>query len=367
MQVRKKNLPVRNVKVYPLTQDMNKTWFVRFYVALGIKHRLFINKSLSFEERVREAERIVADLKANGFKDWKDKKEPSTNQHITLLFDLLAAKTKLGKKSRAAYLAHIRGLNAYCTDNHINHITPVVADDFIQFLYLNHEARTVNAYRRTLKGLFAKLVKKQIVKKNPFDDTEALPTKQAFSEHYKEAELKLIIQEVKRSRPYLLLPILTIYYCFVRNGWELPHIKIEDIDFEEEKIWIDNAYSKNGKREAVLIPKQLMAEYLRAELHKAPPSYFAFGLKGKPAAKAVSQNYYQVNFRKVLEAAGIYKKGKGIYRMKNTGNVNLVKANFNRTAIQKQNRHASFVTTEAYISSLQVDEFGELRDKFPTL
>jgi integrase len=148
---------------------------------------------------------------------------------------------------------------------------------------------------------------------------------------------------------------------------ELPHVKIEDIDFENSKIWINKVYAKNGKREPVLIPKQLLTAFYAAALHKQPPQYFAFGLKGLPSEKAVSVNYFQNLFREILKTCGIYKKGKGIYRMKNTGNVALVKANFNRTAIQKQNRHASFATTEAYIASLQVDDFMELKDNFPTL
>jgi integrase len=367
MQVRKKNLPVRNVKVYPLSQRMDTRWFVRFYIGTGIKHCLIIDSKLGLAERVLEAERIVKDLKTNGFQRVEKKEEDTTNQHIKLLFEVVEDNVRLKRKSKAAYLAHIRGLNAYCADNNLNSITPFVAEDFLQFLFKTHEARTVNAYRRTLKGLFAKLVKKRLIKRNPFDSTTALQTKQAFSEHYKDAELKLILEEVKRSKPFLFLPILTIYYCFIRNGQELPHVKISDIDFEEGKIWVDGAFSKNGKREAVLIPKQLMTEFYAANLHKIPPSYFAFGLRGRPHKNAVSINYYQVHFREILEKVGIYKKGKGIYRIKNTGNVNLVKANFNRTAIQKQNRHASFVTTEAYIASLQVDEFKELRDNFPTL
>jgi integrase len=367
MSIRKKNLPVRNVKVYPLSKSMEKTWFVRFYVGLGMKHRLFINNKLSFAKRVIEAERIVRDLETNGFNDRPEKQENTANNHIKLLFDLVENKVKLSKKAKAAYLAHIRGLNTYCADNQIKSITSVVAEDFMQHLFKNHEARTVNSYRTNLKSFFKVLVRKRLVKNNPFDDTTALVTKQAFSEHYKDAELKLIIDEVKRSKPFLLLPILTIYYCFVRNGRELPHVKIEDIDFEAGKIWIDNAFAKNGKREAVLIPKQLVREFYTRDLHKAPPQYFAFGLQGKPNVKPVSQNYYQMHFRKILEKVGIYKKGKGIYRIKNTGNVALVKANFNRTAIQKQNRHSSFATTEAYISSLQVDDFNELKDNFPTL
>lgn len=367
MSVGKKNFSVRNIKVYPLDKSMDKQWFVRFYIAEGVKKRLFIAVKLPLEEREQQADKIVKDLETNGFTVFDKKEDDTANQHIKLLFDLVEGKTKLSKKARAAYLSHIRGLNSYCADNQIKSITPIVADDFLQFIFLSHEARTVNAYRTNLKSFFKALLKKQLVKRNPFDDTEALPTKQAFSEHYKDAELKLIIEEVRRSKPFLLLPILTIYYCFVRNGRELPHIKISDIDFEVGKIWIDNAFSKNGKREAVLIPKQLMSEFYAAKLHIAPPQYFAFGLKGKPSEKPVSVNYYQVNFREILEKVGVYKKGKGIYRMKNTGNVNLVKANFNRTAIQKQNRHSSFATTEAYISSLQVDDFNELKDSFPTL
>jgi len=215
--------------------------------------------------------------------------------------------------------------------------------------------------------LFGILKKRKEIKTNPFEGTDLTQTRQAFSEHYTKKEMEVILQHIKESKPSLWLPLLTIYYCFIRNGQELPHVRISDIDFENSKISIDNHFSKNHKREDVFIPVQLMSEFLKAGLDKAPLQYFAFGLNGLPNEKPVSQNYYQNHFRKVLKDCDLYKKGKGIYRMKNTGNVALVKANFNRTAMQKQNRHASYATTEKYVASLRVDDFEELKDSFPTL
>jgi integrase len=165
----------------------------------------------------------------------------------------------------------------------------------------------------------------------------------------------------------LWLPMHTIFYCFIRNGREMPNLKIKDIDFENAKIWVNEEFSKNGSTEAVTIPRQLMEEFTRMNIHTYPKNYYVFGKHGEPAEKPVARSFFQKRFKEILIGLGIYTKRKGFYRIKNSGNVALVKANINRTAMQKQNRHASFETTEYYIASLNVTHFPELRDNFPTL
>ena len=365
MDAIKKTFPVRNIRVFPVDLDLSKKCFVRFYVLTGERHRVFVAKRFdTLEARRFEADRIVKDLTDNGYCPDKPKKIAQIVD-IALMFDVLDSLKRVSLKTKCQYRKHIVSLQDFCIQNETAHITNQLANNFLDALHVSLSERTVNAYRRTLKGFYERLIKKGRLRLNPFADTDALRTKTAFSEHYSASEMTLILQQVQKTQPWLLLPLLTIYYCFIRNGRELPHIRISDIDFVSGKIWVDNDYAKNHKHEAVLIPKQLMKAFLSAKLHEAPPQYFAFGLKGQPAEKAVSVNYFQAHFKKILQQCAIYKKGKGIYRMKNTGNVALVKANFNRTAIQKQNRHASFTTTEHYIALLRVDDFSELKDNFP--
>ncbi len=366
MSVRKKNLPVRNLKVYPLDLDVSKLCFVRFYIATGVKKSITIPKRFdTIEKRRIESLRIVKDLLENGYSEKIESVRSSIIPVFSMLYEVIE-KLKATKKTKAAYEGHIKAFEKYCIDNSIRTITGNVCQEFLESLE-GKAGRTVNSYRRDLKAIFARLVRRGKIKTNPFLQTDPATTIPAFSEHYSDADMCLILKEIRLNHSALLLPLLTIYYCFIRNGNELPHIKINDIDFENGKIWVNAEFAKNKRKQAVLIPSQLMGEYRKANLDKYDGDLFAFGRDGAPSQKAVSVNFYQSKFRNVLKILGIYKKGKGIYRMKNTGNVKLVKANFNRTAIQKQNRHASFSTTEAYISSLQVDDFTELRDNFPSL
>jgi hypothetical protein len=128
MAVRKKNLLVRNIKIYPLDLDMSKRCFVRFYVATGVKCRIGVAKKFNtLELRRKEADRIVNDLKKNGFTHQTEKEENKANKQIELLFELLENKTKLSPKTLAAYAAHIRALNVFCAKNKILDITPRIA------------------------------------------------------------------------------------------------------------------------------------------------------------------------------------------------------------------------------------------------
>ncbi len=366
MSVRKKNLPVRHLKVYPLDFDLSKICFVRFYIATGVKKSITIPKGFNtIEKRRVESARITAELLKNGYSDKVESVRSSILPIFTMLYEAID-KMKATKKTKAAYESHTKAFEKYCTKNKVRTVTSDVCQLFLDSLE-DKAGRTVNSYRRDLKALFAKLVRRGKIKTNPFLQTDPAATVPAFSEHYSDADMALILKEIRAHHAALLLPLLTIYYCFIRNGNELPHIKISDIDFQNSKIWVNGEYAKNRRKQAVLIPTQLMAEYRKAKLDKYDGDLFAFGRGGIPSEEAVSVNFYQSKFRNVLKELGIYKKGKGIYRMKNTGNVTLIKANFNRVAIQKQNRHASFSTTEAYISSLQVDDFNELKDNFPRL
>ncbi len=105
MTVSKKNLCVRNIKVYPLDFDMAKRCFVRFYVATGVKCRICVAKKFdTIDKRKAEANRIVKDLLKNGFKLNEIKVENKANKHIELLFELLDSRKKLSLKTLAALI-----------------------------------------------------------------------------------------------------------------------------------------------------------------------------------------------------------------------------------------------------------------------
>lgn len=232
----------------------------------------------------------------------------------------------------------------------------------IKYLSKEHEGRTVNHYKRTLTEFYNELVKLGRVKSNPFQGIKRLPQKKAYSEHFSDKEISLITEGVKVHKPFLYLPVMVILHCATRNGQEMPNIKIKDIDFEAGKLWINDTFSKNRELEAVFIPTNLMKIFKSIGIDAAPADHYLFTKEGTPGPVKVGANFFQYHFRESCEILGIYTRHKGFYRLKNSLAVKMVKKNVSKFAIQKQFRHKSFATTEHYLSSLQVDEFPELRE-----
>lgn len=353
-------------KIYPLNCDIKKRWFIRFFVKEGkvsVKKVVIIPKRLpTVESRLLWAKDYLKRLNTEGYTEKEKKQENTFNKHIKLLFEYLESKTKIKSKSRSQYLGHIRGFNLFCEQNNIQSINKNVAYQFINWLSNNHEGRTVNHYKRTLTEFYDELVKLGRVRSNPFAGIKRLPTKKAYSEHFTDKEISLITEGVKVHKPFLYLPTMVILHCATRNGQEMPNIKIKDIDFEGGKLWVRDTFSKNGESEAVFIPANLMIIFKRLGIDAAPAEHYLFTKTGSPGPVKVGSNYFQYHFRQLLEILGIYTPKKGFYRLKNSLAVKMVKKNVSKFAIQKQFRHKSFATTENYLSSLNVDEFPELRE-----
>lgn len=351
-------------KVYPLNRDMRRRWFIRFFTkteGVSVKHVIIIPKKLDAAARLRWAENYIKHIEKEGYAKEPPPAEHSYNQHIKLLFENLASK-KIADKSRSAYLGHIRGLNAYCEKFHVTSIKEITAHAFLADLLTNHAERTVNSYRRSLSEAYEHLIKTGKVKRNPFRNTEKLKTKKAFSEHFTDKEVTLIIEGIKKHKPFLYLPAMVILHCATRNGREMPNIQIKDIDFETCRLWINETYSKNGEKEAVKIPQNLMKILYDNKINTYPPDYYLFSHTGIPSLKRVGGNFFQSHFKEVCQLVGCYKEGKGFYRLKNSLAVKMVKKNVSKFAIQRQFRHKTFNTTEKYLTSLQIDDFIELND-----
>jgi site-specific recombinase XerD len=355
-------------KLYPLNEDMGKRWFIRFYVKIGVvsvKKVIIVPKRLaSVEARKGWALAVIEKLEKLGYAE----KDVSTltfipyNKEVRLLVEVLEARTGIKKKTRQQYQSHVKGFNEFCEASDIKRVNAETGEAFLTYLLEGHEGRTVNHYRRTMIVLFSELEKKGKIVKNPFALTTRSKTKKPFSEHFTDKEIALITEGVLNDKPFLFLPMVTILHCATRNGQEMPHIQVQDIDFENNRMWMNDVYAKNGEREAVSIPHALMKIFKERKIEEYPPQYYLFGKLGEPSPTAVGCNFFQFHFRQVLEKCGIYTPKKGFYRLKNSMAVKMVMANFNKFAIQKQFRHKRFDTTEKYLASLDIDNFTELKE-----
>jgi integrase len=347
-------------KTYPLNKDLSKKWIVRYYEKSGDELKKRVKRVPTSLKTVEERGKWATDLIKKLEKGLQTKiVVENANKHIQRLFEIIEEK-KVKNKTKTSYRGHVQGLNTYCIENNIKSITNQVANDFLESLSESHEGRTVNHYRRTLLELFAKLKKNKEIKSNPFDDTLREKTKKAFSEHWSDADIALIIQHTKLKEPQLLLPISVILHCATRNGKEMPNIRVKDIDFEKSVLWIDSEFAKNKEREQVKIPNNLMRTLQRLNIESYNREYYLFTRTGTPGLQGIGQNYLNRKFKEILNEIGINKKGKGFYRLKNSLAVKLVKEKVNTFAIKTQFRHKSFKTTEEYLKSLNVSDFPEL-------
>jgi site-specific recombinase XerD len=347
--------------VIPKSRDLTKEWYIKYrylhHITIHTKKQRIPSNLPSVKSRLLWAENFI--------KNWNDDinkvVEDVANKHIALLFNALGCK-RIKDKTRSTYKGHIRGLSKYCADNQIKNITVSVAYDFIDSLRGQLEGRTINHYKRTLSELYQGLVKKGLVKNDPFSDIEREKVKKAFSESWSDEHIRMIVEHAKVFKPQLLLPISIMLHCATRNGVEMPNIKVKDVDLKRQLIWIDDVFAKNKERESIKIPNSLYQILVQYKVDSYPPQCFLMGRNGKPSIERIGRNYLNRHFKEITELLGIDKKGKGFYRLKNSLGGKMVRNNVNKFAIQKQFRHKSFATTEKYLQSITVEDFPELLD-----
>ncbi len=244
----------------------------------------------------------------------------------------------------------------FCANNgillvNIKHVTKEVAQEYIDHLNSQKKSpQTVVNHIAKIKTLFNMMVKRGLIKENPWADIElpkVVQTKKNIA--YTEDEINKIKNRALTEIPQLWDIIQVIYYTFLRPI-EIGRLKIENILLDQRKIYVPGTASKNKKEAYLAIPEPLVP-VLEKRINN-PSNWFLFGKDGEPSPKKIGYNWMGRKHSELLKRIGIYDPNKTLYSWKHTGVVAAYKNGVDIKAIQLQCRHYSIEQTDTYLKSL---------------
>jgi integrase len=346
------NLP----NLYPLSRNITERWFLYFYKE-GRRLQIAISQKIKKQEgRVEKAVSICSEMEKQGWTLTPTKHERAAPTLEKNLFSALTEKKgKLRKKSYWTYHSHI---NLFCKWLNDKTLTKTTGEKYA--LHLEKlAAKTSNSHIRTLRHFFNILYKKKQVDFNPFLSVEKRKVPRRARDYFKPHEREILKKYLVENDPALWLACQFVFLCFVRNGNELTGLQVSDVDLNLGRLLLRGAISKNKNDEWVKIPNSLLEQLKALHLENYPPQYFLVGKNKKPTDKRLSVDFWQKEFRKVVEKLKL--KGT-IYTLKNSGVVTLHLNGVPLWYISKQLRHRHLTTTQIYLDSLGCSDAQSLND-----
>lgn len=286
---------------------------------------------------------------------------------------LLAKETGTCYKTSSAYHAHTFVLINWLKDQGLSNIpmrkiSSQNMTDFFYFLSRDKELdrTTCEKYFLQLRLFFNYAKSFGEVDVIPFDHI-IFPKKKKDqgADVIQSVHLKPLLLAIKEKDPQLFLACMIQYYCFVRPGKELRLMKVGDIDLTSGLITVQQMNAKNGIRQVITMPQQLIDICIEYGIDVADKSLYVFGKKKKFGTKAVSVNMLRYRFniiRNSLNLPTAYK----FYSFKHTGATNLHMSGISMRELMDQLRHTQLHSTQHYLKKHCGIVNNRIRDNFPS-
>lgn len=348
--------------LYPLDRDMRKEWFVRYKDKAGrpLKMRGKLNQLHTEPERLEEAERLILLITAPDRIE-KERKKGLIGQ----LSDLLEYKRPfMRKKGYQSYSSILKCFARWYTSE-ASLKTEVVPGDYIRYLHeQNLHKNTIRGKTMVLKGLVKELVKKGLQTTNPFEAVVLQKKVKAQS------KLPFTSNQVARLKTYMLQhdsqlwdACEMLYYLYLRPN-ELRQLKVEDIMFEEWKIFLKGTIAKDSDTIYKAIPIPLRPQLMKYT--NAPANYFILSDNGKPGATMLSRDNLTKRMRTVLKTLNFGSRY-SLYSWVHTGCKNAAMSGIPIKQLQLQKGHADLKMFNEYLKDLGVDDCEQLVVDFPSI
>jgi integrase len=376
------------------THKKGEMWFIKFYVKdyekgklKPLKYRGYLNHIEDFEEREREAQRIIQMMENNQMPpDAKGARRlPPENPHDNFAHIAQAIAHTLEQHKREFYTepgiirfqnlhSKLKTLTIWLQKVRLHKLTIgrfelKHAKDFL--FYLMDERglcmKTRNSYKIDFTMIWNMMIEDGKVKENIWKDIpcEKSYVLKSFSKHTDDVQA-IIEKEMPNYDIQLYIAVWMVYGCFIRVI-ELSRLKISAIDWEKEVIKIpDNVCLKSGGRE-VPIPLQLMEILKRERYQEYDEDYYIFSNEGVPGEKRIAYHYLRGKWHRFRRKFNIPEKYK-LYGLKHTGNTKFSLVGINARTLQKLNGHHSLEHIQKnYTGELSTDDIMYVRKYQPAL
>ncbi|WP_044403422.1 site-specific integrase [Lacinutrix sp. Hel_I_90] len=217
--------------------------------------------------------------------------------------------------------------------------------DYVRYTK-GRSARTRDNYLGFMTTFCKFLLSKKYISHNPTDVFQRINKKTKQRTVISEAQRLEIFEYFAFNDEAFLILCLSCYYCLIRRT-ELTKIKVKDLNFEKQTLFIDSSDSKNRKSAFVTIPNQLL-EKLKDHVSGFSADYYLFSNKGYvPGPTKINPDLISRKWRFMREKLEL-PKNIHWYSLKDTGITDLLLDGVPLISVRDQARHHSSMQTDSY-------------------
>ncbi len=247
------------------------------------------------------------------------------------------------------FTKYLREADLYETD--INMIDSAHIDKFLT--QYRHSATYYMNKRRTLGGIFSRLLAKKLIKENPVLETSQLKEKATLHQAYMRPQLQTVLAYLKAHNPNLHLCALLMYGCLLRPHQEIRQLYRRDLNETCTVIALAGNSNKSGRIRTVHIPVYVQELLMERNIHLADPDMNLF----TGTAYIYNDSYFNTMWSRVKEKMmqeNMIGENHTLYSFRHTAAVNLYMKTKDLFKVQQALGHSSMTVTLTYMRSLGI-------------
>lgn len=218
---------------------------------------------------------------------------------------------------------------------------------FLDDMYINKKvsACTRNHYLQTVRSFFTWCVNREYIKDNPAGLIKNAKQGDKIRSAIPAPTLQKIFQYLSSHNRHYLFACYLLYGCFIRPS-EICRLRVRDISFKNQTIFISKDISKNKKNQIVTMPRNIAEMILELGIYKYPSDYYIVGENFAPSANPILSRKlrsYWLQVRRKLCLPAQYQ----FYSLKDSGITQMLNS-INVAEVRDQARHSSISITDVY-------------------
>ena len=164
--------------------------------------------------------------------------------------------------------------------------------------------------------------------------------------------MQRIFEHLRQHDKHFLLACYLLYACFIRPS-EICKLKLKDVSFKNQTIYIDGSISKNRKSQVVTIPRNVALYIIELQIYNVPNDFYLIGHNFAPSDKPCNDKILRRQWlllRQELRLPDAYQ----FYSLKDTGITQMI-STLDVTEVRDQARHHSISITDVYTDRTKKD------------
>jgi integrase len=352
--------------------DLSKRCYIKVYIN-GKRYRFYNgsllgiqcnpNRQLSVKDRNKSIAKLLYEvrkkLESGWVPDGSNKNNPIQQQNISINSSLLLVKKLFENRDLSdLYKRDIRLITEDLTaflrskgllNQPIGKLNSSVLSSFLS--KYEHSGTYYMNKRRTLSGLFSKMVQEGIIEVNPVKFTSRIKEKATLNQAFTKDQLHAVLQKLKSSHSNLYLCAMLMYGCLLRPHQEIRCLTRKHFNPDLTKITLSGGENKSKRIRTVYIP-----DYVRSELKKMGVE--TLGLEDNIFTRTnipFNESYFNTQWTRikaVLLKSRVIRREHTLYSFRHTAAINLYSKTRDIFKVQQAMGHSSMTVTLTYMRSL---------------